>query len=95
MGNTRRKIPPLTLADIVLIRAQVWIDGGDPRPTFKHKGPLRLLMPVHLPDRTGLQTHVYSSHCSGDRHFSDCRLPRPAAVLQAIVAVSKGPFQIG
>src|SRR5262249_825490 len=89
--DTAWEVPDVTLADVVLEGAQLRVDGGDPRPPGDHVGPLGLLVPVQLPDRAGLEPHVDAGDLGGDGQLADRRLPRPAALLQAIVAVGEGP----
>jgi hypothetical protein len=90
-----REVPDVTLAHVVLEGAQLRVDGGDPRPTGDHVGPLGLSVPVQLADRAGLEPHVDGGDLGGDGQLADRRLPGPAAFAQASVAVGEGPPEVG
>ena len=89
VGDAAREVPDVALADIVLEGMTVPVDGGDPHPALEHEPPLVRNVPVHLPDRAGLEPHVDAVQRLGNVQLSSGHLPGPAAGLQPIVDVGK------
>ena len=87
--DAAREVPDVALADIVLEGVPVLVDGGDPHLALEHEPPLVRNVPVHLPDRAGLEPHVDAVKRLGNLQLSSGHLPSPAAGLQPIVDVGK------
>ena len=94
MRDACRKIPEVSLADVLLKGASVLVNGGDPRPALEHVGPLGRLVPVQLPDAACREPHVDTGDLGGDGQLAYCRLPPPAAGRNMVMAVRERPSQV-
>ena len=93
--HARREVPQVALPYIVDEGPALLVDGGDAALPAEHVGPLGFLVPMHLAHDVGAQPHVDARHGGRDRQLAHGGLPRPAAVLDAHVAVGERPLQVG
>src|SRR5207302_5555977 len=91
VGNARREIPQIALADVILEGVCILVNGGNPSPALEHVGPLSRLVPVQLPNSAGGEPHIDAGNFSRAGQFARRRLPPPSAFLQMHMAVREGP----
>jgi hypothetical protein len=83
MRQAGRKIPKVAFFHVGDIRSAHFVERGDAACTVGQVGPLRKLVPVHLPDAAGCQPHVDAGNGVRNREGVLCYLTRPAAILNA------------
>jgi len=89
MRNYSREIPQIAGADIVDEGASLFVDGRNARMPGEHVGPFGLLVPMHLADAAGIESHIHAGELGCNRQLTHRHLARPGAGQETIVRRSE------